>query len=1099
MGAFGPVRFPIFAPSGWEDARTEPEPVEAPRLDHVHGFNAASRPAIILIDARYAAVAAGSLVALVDLEERGEQRFIACHSSSVTCLAYSPQQGIGASGEALRPGAPCAEVLLWCPGTRRRLSTLSFHQADVEAVGFAQGGEVLVTIGADRDHTLALWASAREGWFNHRKRGPTPTPLAVCSAYRGGFVHGILAAPDNRDSPDAPTRFVTFGQAHVKFWKSSRLAPHQKPLEGRRGAFGSEGTPRAVVAAAWVNAERLVAGGADGEIYFFEGTQALRKLSPHKASIAMLLPLRDAALLAVFSTGVCSLLHSDRAVDIDLSSLQGAPEAWARTSVVGGAAWQQSFVVLATRTHLLRLDIGNGPEQLRSCETLLWQASQPLTAVCAHPVEARVFTSSLDGGVRCYRSDTHMPMPEKSFKASSGVTCLAVSGCPPGASAWLAVGCDDGTLSVLCEEDSRYVFRRCITSKRAKLTCARFSACDASGAHPMWLAVGTDDGCIHTLCFKDPLCRNSAHSGPEAVTRAATLRGHAAPIHDVSFADTLPCVFLLSCDTAGQALAFNVSMARRLPSMAVVRDTPFSPWTSPIGWQVAGCWSKKKPVGEGPGTLPQRHFCEVAGRALIAVTGDVTDGTDVAPAVELFPFPCPTAPAQRPPQLLGPCAPMADLAYSGFSDTLLGVSDTALFVWSWKQGADAYGMGDAYAAADTLEDVAERRGDLARARQQADDRMSPDRYSGRSPLRQTQPGAAILETPEGRRKRIVAADGFGRPTENAICRNLFTPQQRTPGKSRRPGSHVQLAEEKRGAPGAAARAQSTPGRSPAIGPSPAREASPWYAGAPPRSLFDAGARAAAEVDNWADVAPLPGVSTPGASPAKGDDGFEVAGRQDSGGFAQQRRRGYGEDVPEHIQSFSPIGEMVQDAALGATRRVHEDTAARARSIHERQQFDSVGPLLGGGAPHARQLPYPQTSLQGGQGCEARQGSFVYRTRDAGACYEVEVQLPGGQLLRVVRNPLRRSLTFEGEILSQWELASPQEAHQKECPKERLVLQIPPGFDLQGPPARVERHFAQGRCLVAVARSGARGGARGGSGFGARGEAYAAWDDGAGGL
>ena len=46
--------------------------------------------------------------------------------------------------------------------------------------------------------------------------------------------------------------------------------------------------------------------------------------------------------------------------------------------------------------------------------------------------------------------------------APGGVTCLAISGCAPTgeSSAWLAIGCEDSTLSVLCEDTLQYVFRR---------------------------------------------------------------------------------------------------------------------------------------------------------------------------------------------------------------------------------------------------------------------------------------------------------------------------------------------------------------------------------------------------------------------------------------------------------------------------------------------------------------------------------------------------------------------------------------------------------------------------------------------------------------
>lgn len=52
-----------------------------------------------------------------------------------------------------------------------------------EAIGFIQDGEVLVSVGSDRDRTMALWPAAREGCFRiGRKEG---VPLAT---WRKGCV-----------------------------------------------------------------------------------------------------------------------------------------------------------------------------------------------------------------------------------------------------------------------------------------------------------------------------------------------------------------------------------------------------------------------------------------------------------------------------------------------------------------------------------------------------------------------------------------------------------------------------------------------------------------------------------------------------------------------------------------------------------------------------------------------------------------------------------------------------------------------------------------------------------------------------------------------
>lgn len=149
----------------------------------------------------------------------------------------------------------------------------------------------------------------------------------------------------------------------------------------------------------------------------------------------------------------------------------------------------------------------------------------------------------------------------------------------------------------------------------------------------------------------------------------------------------------------------------------------------------------------------------------------------------------------------------------------------------------------------------------------------------------------------------------------------------------------------------------------------------------------------------------------------------------------------------------------------STQRIRDDTAARARSIHQRQVFDSVGLLLSGKEqPVTSTLVVPQGVYR-----EATAGRFLCRSRDTGSLCEVEVQLPGGKLLRVQRNPLRHTLTFEGEVVSRWAFGGRAVPTEEERLSERLVVQLPTTFDLQEPPEKVERVFEEGRCLVAVRR------------------------------
>lgn len=417
-------------------------------------------------------------------------------------------------------------------------------------------------------------------------------------------------------------------------------------------------------------------------------------------------------------------------------------------------------------------------------------------------------------------------------------------------------------------------------------------------------------------------------------------------------------------------------------------------------------------------------------------------------AVELFPFPCPSAPEQQPPRLRGPAVPVAALLYQEYSDCLLAASDTILFAWSWKRG-EFWRV-----------PVAEP-----------------------SPLRSLQ-GSVVFDTPQGR-KRAMSVRSLSSPA--------FTPPPRSAPPSRRPG---RPAKENVGL--LAPQNTATFGEKDAYSPSPVKDSAPSQKPLTPEvydspdELRTPEQRPRSSVEEVrtppADFEPTldPGVgqhpvssNLDRAAAAADEQAAEECPRRELawtlGPYPmalpeEGRRPEARSDRPRGIgrsrSLVSPkIGGGDFSDVVHSTQRIRDDTAARARSIHQRQVFDSVGLLLSGQEqPITSTLVVPQGVYR-----EATAGRFLCRSRDTGTLCEVEVQLPGGRLLRVLRNALRRSLTFEGEVVSRWAFGGRAVPAEEERLGERLVVQLPATFDLAEPPERVERAFEEGRCLVAVRR------------------------------
>merc|ERR1712187_678951 len=124
-----------------------------------------------------------------------------------------------------------------------------------------------------------------------------------------------------------------------------------------------------------------------------------------------------------------------------------------------------------------------------------------------------------------------------------------------------------------------------------------------------------------------------------------------------------------------------------------------------------------------------------------------------------------------------------------------------------------------------------------------------------------------------------------------------------------------------------------------------------------------------------------------------------------------------------------------------------------------------GLLLGRrGRPNAVTVVAPL----GGQH-ESYAGKFLLRLRDANGRYELDARLQGGRITRVLRNPFRHTIIFEGETFGLWGQggAAGGPSNKPEVLEERLIVRLPSSCDLSTPPLQVERNFSAGHCFVVV--------------------------------
>ncbi|XP_020620193.1 echinoderm microtubule-associated protein-like 6, partial [Orbicella faveolata] len=160
-------------------------------------------------DIVYHAAGAGIVLSTAN----GIQSFYLDHTDDIICLAVNQHpkfKNIVATGQI--GTEPCVHV--WDAMSKETLSVIQgFHTKGVCAVNFSCNGKLLVTVGIDAAHSIAVWK-----WAEGSK---------LASSH--GHTERIFVAEFR---PDSDSQFVTCGVKHVKFWS---LAGGQ--LVGKRGVI----------------------------------------------------------------------------------------------------------------------------------------------------------------------------------------------------------------------------------------------------------------------------------------------------------------------------------------------------------------------------------------------------------------------------------------------------------------------------------------------------------------------------------------------------------------------------------------------------------------------------------------------------------------------------------------------------------------------------------------------------------------------------------------------------------------------------------------------------------------------------------------------
>lgn len=203
---------------------TQPDPSK-PNIDillsQVHGSNTSFKASLVC-NKRGQLIYPVAALCVVQNRTSGAQLFYDAHDGFISCLSMNKKQDIVASSSI----STTPEIRLWDPNTCRTFAVFkSVHQHGITCMDFSYDNRLLVSIGLDTNHSIAVWSSPSGKWdvrFN------------LCHSFCGEKEVLFVKFLNN-----ATYDFVTGGIDHLFFWSIDG-----QTLVPSKALFGDKGEPQ---------------------------------------------------------------------------------------------------------------------------------------------------------------------------------------------------------------------------------------------------------------------------------------------------------------------------------------------------------------------------------------------------------------------------------------------------------------------------------------------------------------------------------------------------------------------------------------------------------------------------------------------------------------------------------------------------------------------------------------------------------------------------------------------------------------------------------------------------------------------------------------